>query len=135
MKVFTCKYLNKKLTVTYMKNVADIPIKHQVIENAGKPLFVLVPYEEYLAAFGPGTEEEAALPLEVSKIANLDDKSLIRAWREYLGLSQADVAERMEISRSAYAQMEEKSARPRVATLRKIAAALGVEWRQLLKEE
>lgn len=96
---------------------------------------MLVPYEEYLAAFGAETEEETALPLEVSKIANLDDKSLIRAWREYLGLSQADVAERMEISRSAYAQMEEKSARPRVATLRKIAAALDVEWRQLLEEE
>lgn len=114
--------------------MTNIPIKHQIIENGGKPLFVLVPYEEYLKTFGAETADEPVLPLEVSKIANLDGKSLVRAWREYLGLSQADVAERMEISRSAYAQMEDKSARPRMATLRKIAAALGVEWRQLLED-
>ena len=75
--------------------------------------------------------EEVFLPLEVSKIANLEDKSLVRAWREHLALTQAQVAARMEVSRAAYAQMESKTTRLRVATLKKIAAALGVEWEQV----
>ncbi len=37
----------------------------------------------------------------------------------------------MGVTRPAYAQMEAKGVRSRVATLRKISAALGVEWEQV----
>lgn len=37
----------------------------------------------------------------------------------------------MAVTRTAYAQMESKTARLCLATLKKIAAALGVEWEQL----
>ncbi|MFZ1567761.1 MAG: helix-turn-helix transcriptional regulator [Thiolinea sp.] len=50
----------------------------------------------------------------------------IRAWREYLQLTQADMAERLGISQSAYAQQEAVE-RPRKATRAKIAKALKVE--------
>lgn len=93
-------------------------------------MFVIVPYAEYLELTGR-PDEEVTIPLEVSKIATLEDKSLIRAWREHLGLTQEDVAGKMNVSRAAYAQMEAKDANPRRATLAKIAAALGVMVDQL----
>ena len=109
-------------------------IKHQIIENNGQPLFVLVPYAEYMAALRPEAVE-TAVPLAVSKAANMKDKSLIRAWREYKGLSQANMAERMGISRPAYAQLEAKGANLRATTLHRLAAALEVQWEQLCEEE
>jgi DNA-binding XRE family transcriptional regulator len=106
--------------------------KHQIIEHGGKPLFVIVPYEEYVELTGEEHDDDDVLiPLEVSKIANLEDKSLVRAWREHLGLTQEEVATRAGISRPAYAQMEAKGAKTRRATLAKIAKAMGVEVDQL----
>jgi DNA-binding XRE family transcriptional regulator len=106
----------------------NTPIKHQIIESDGQPLFVIVPYEEYLAAFKP---EAAAIPLAVSKAANLGGKSLVRVWREYKGFPQADMAERLGISRPAYAQLEAKGSNLRTATVHRLAAALEVTWEQL----
>lgn len=56
--------------------------------------------------------------------------SAVRAWREYLRLTQAEVAARMGVSQAAYAQME-SAKRPRKATLARIAAALGIDVEQL----
>jgi len=56
--------------------------------------------------------------------------SKARAWREYLGLSQQVIAERMEISQAALSQIE-NSKRPRRATLIRLADALGVSLEQL----
>ena len=113
----------------------NAPIKHQIIENNGQPLFVIVPYKEYLSFVSPESDESVSIPLAVSKAANMEDKSLVRAWREYKGFSQAEVAERMGISRPAYAQMEEKGANLRTATVHRLAAALGVECAQLCEED
>lgn len=104
--------------------------KHQIIEHGGQPLFVVVPYEEYLLLTDQA-DEDVTIPLEVSKIARLEDKSLIRAWREHLGLTQEQVAAKVGVSRQAYTQMEAKGARPRRITLLKIAAALDVQPEQL----
>ncbi|MDR2488185.1 MAG: helix-turn-helix domain-containing protein [Desulfovibrio sp.] len=108
--------------------------RHQIIENNGQPLFVLVPYAEYMASLRPESAE-AVIPLAVSKAANMEGKSLVRAWREYKGLSQADMAERMGISRPAYAQLETKGANTRATTLHRLAAALEVPWEQLCDDE
>ena len=75
-----------------------------------------------------------AIPVAVSKAANMEDKSLVRAWREYKGLSQADMAERMGISRPAYAQLEGKGANRRATTVHRLAAALGATWEQLCED-
>ena len=106
--------------------------QHQIIKSSdGVPLFVLVPWDEYLEAFEGRPDDEVFLPLEVSRAVNLGGKSMVRAWRDHLGLTQEEVAERMKISRAAYAQMEAKGTRPRTTSLKKIASALGVEWEQL----
>ncbi len=49
-----------------------------------------------------------------------------RARREYLELTQAEVASRMKVSQPAYAQLE-ASKRLRPASRRKIAEALGIK--------
>jgi len=113
----------------------NAPIRHQIIEDNGQPLFVLVPYAEYVASLNRGTAENAVIPLAVSKAANMEDKSLVRAWREYKGLSQADMAERMGISRPAYAQLEAKGANLRATTVHRLAVALDVLWEQLCEDD
>lgn len=50
----------------------------------------------------------------------------IRAWREYLQLTQTDMAERLGISQSAYAQQEAVE-RLRKTTCAKIVKALKIE--------
>jgi DNA-binding XRE family transcriptional regulator len=75
--------------------------------------------------------ERADIPPEVAALVGKRRWSLARAWREHLGLTREEVAGRMGISPAAVAQMEAGSARPRMATLRKIATALGVEAEQL----
>lgn len=110
----------------------NIPTKHQVLKGAdGAPLFVVIPWSEYQEAFGGRPDDVVTIPHQVLAIEDELDCSLIRAWREHLGLTQEEVAARMGVSRPAYAQMEAKGARPRVATLKKIAGAMAVEWEQL----
>jgi transcriptional regulator with XRE-family HTH domain len=74
--------------------------------------------------FTPGTVPNAVVS------AAVDGASPTRAWREYLRLTQAEVAARMGVSQAAFAQME-AAKRPRKATLGKIAAGLGVDLEQL----
>jgi DNA-binding XRE family transcriptional regulator len=113
----------------------NVPIRHQIIKDEGRPLFVLVPYAEYVASLDREAEGGTSVPLAVSKSANLEDKSLVRAWREYKGLSQTDMAERMSISRPAYAQLEAKGANLRATTVHRLALALDVQWEQLCEDE
>ena len=107
----------------------NIHIKHQIIEKDGSPLFVLVPYQEYLASLQQ--LEDAYFPHEVVERHAVEGKSLIRSWREYKGLSQKQVAEKMGLSQSAFSQMEKPGASLRHSTLAKIAAALEIDIEQL----
>ena len=75
----------------------------QTIKGAdGQPAFVVVPYAEYMRRFA---HEEGLIPHEVVS-ATVDGASPMKAWREYLGLTQASVAERLGVSQAAYAQTE-----------------------------
>lgn len=103
-------------------------INHQIIEKNGVPLFVLVPYDEYISSY---RDEKVYFPHEVVELHAIEGKSIIRAWREYKKLSQREMAERIRISQSAYSQMEKTDARLRKSTLEKIARALNVDMTQL----
>jgi DNA-binding XRE family transcriptional regulator len=112
----------------------NIPTNHQVITHQGVPVAVVVPYDEYAAAFAGVTGQDAkelTVPHEVAARVLKERISPIRAWREYLGLTQADVAARMEVSQSAFAQVEAPEAKPRMSTMKKVAAALGLAVDQL----
>jgi len=104
-------------------------ISHQIIEKNGVPLFVLVPYDEYISS---RQDEKVYVPHEAVELHATEGKSIIRAWREYKKLSQREVAKRIGISQSAYSQMEKPDARLRKSTLEKIARALQIDMNQLL---
>lgn len=76
---------------------------------------------------------ETNIPTEVAEMAANGRKSLARAWREHLGLTKEQVAARMNISPPALEQIEARTAKPRRATLSKVAEALGLQVEQLIR--
>lgn len=107
-----------------MNEHANIQIIHD--EN-GAPAFVVVPYVDWIAQ---RDREKGLVPNDVVNLVFDRNWSPMRAWREYLELTQAEVAKRVNISQAAYAQME-STEKPRFATIKKIAAALGLTPEQL----
>ncbi len=77
-----------------------------------------------------GSNTLGTIPNEVVNAAFDNEWSPCKAWREHLRLTQSEVAKRMGISQSAYAQME-LSTRPRKTTLIKISKAMGLTYEQL----
>ena len=104
----------------------NAPTDIQIINDSeGKPAFVVIPYAQYLAQ----NVEPDLIPHEVVS-RMVDGATPVRAWREYLNLTQDEVAKRMNISQPAFAQ-QETVAKPRKATREKIAAAFGINAIQL----
>ena len=91
------------------------------------PVELLVKYAPQLLE--PYVPDEGT-PWEVVKRTIEEDVSKIRAWREYLHLSQEEVAARMGVSQASLSQTE-AAKRPRKATLEKVAKALGITLEQL----
>ncbi|SHE95218.1 Helix-turn-helix [Microbulbifer donghaiensis] len=74
-------------------------------------------------------EEYELIPNEVVGMVIEQNMTPMRAWREYLKLTQAEVAKRLNITQVAYAQLE-ASQRPRKPTLQRVSAALGITVEQ-----
>lgn len=109
----------------------SIRTEHQVIRaEDGTPLFAVVPWDEYLAAFSELPDEDVLVPFEVAE-AHLDGKSLIRAWREHLGMEAVELASRLGVSLDALAEMEQPGQSHAPSRLRDVASALGVRWEAL----
>lgn len=87
-------------------------IQWQTIIEKGKPVFAVVPYKEFLRIY-PQAKHEAGIPHEVVKLMVKQNYSRIRAWREYLGLTQEELASRMGVTQAALSQMEKLKARLR----------------------
>ena len=105
---------------------APIPSGHQVVKHKGKPVAVVIPWAEYLSLVPP-PRTEPATPHEVVEKFFGEGKSIVQSWREYLNLTQEDMARRMGIKQSSYQQLEKRTAQPRKSTLQKAAAAFGIE--------
>lgn len=100
----------------------NTPTKVQIINDAdGRPAFVVLPYADYIASH----PQDDLVPNAVVGYMIKDGMTPIAAWRRHLDLTQAEVAGRLGISQSAYAQ-QESAERPRKGTREKIAAALGI---------
>ena len=74
--------------------------------------------------------QENLVPNEVVNLTFDNDWSPMRAWREHLGLTQTEVAARGNMTQGAYAPME-NSAKPRRASSKRIAKAIGLTVEQL----
>ena len=71
-------------------------------------------------------------PAVVERVFADQAVSPMRAWRKHLGCTQAEIAARLGISQSAYAQQENRPrTRVRKSTLAKFSAALGIHPDQL----
>jgi DNA-binding XRE family transcriptional regulator len=106
-------------------------IEHQIIEGSdGKPLFAVIPYDEYKKLIDR-RDREVTIPHKVVGLNVIEGKSMVRAWREYKKVTQKKMAAKMGISQAAYSQMEKPEANLRRATLDKIATALGINVEQL----
>ena len=95
---------------------------------AHKPAFVVIPYANFIKL--PGAVTPGTIPNAVVGRRIMDKVSMQQAWREYLILTQAEMAARMGITQAGYAQIE-AAKRPRKATLQKAAEALGITLEQL----
>lgn len=100
-----------------------------------------LPYEDFarehpaeaaqIRPLPPRIPEGDAVPHEVVSKHIDQGITYLRAWREYLGLTQAAVAERAGITQAALSQMENGESRPRKTTKRKLAGAMGINLEQL----
>jgi DNA-binding XRE family transcriptional regulator len=73
----------------------------------------------------PFVPDSDGIPVHVVDNHIRNNISLIQAWREYLGLTQQEVAERMGVTQSSF-QETEKARKPRDTTLEKVAKAMGL---------
>lgn len=96
-------------------------------DSKGRPAFVVIPYADFVhsQAYVPKDGVPHAV---VSKA--IDGMSMLAAWREYLMLTQEEMAQRMGITQASYAQIE-AAKRPRKATLERAAVAMGITLEQL----
>lgn len=99
----------------------------QIINDPdGKPAYVVIPYQDYIKAY---KKPDNLIPHDVVG-RTIKGASPIRAWREYLGITQTEIAIKLNMSQSAYAQ-QENSPRIRKSSRQKIADALGINESQL----
>ncbi len=111
------------------------PIEYRISEEAGRR-FAVVPLEQFTALVERAGEADAlTLPHEVVSRHLVEGVSLLRAWREYLGRTQADLAEALGVTQGQVAQWESPDANPRHATLKRLAEALGLHVSQLTLED
>lgn len=111
----------------------DFPLHPTFIESDGKPAFVVLPYAEYMAlttrcrpSNDPRIPKDGTIPHEVIEMMVANDWSIIRAWREYLDVTQTEMAARLEIRQPTYRAMEAVDAAPKRTTKQRIAKALGL---------
>ncbi len=109
------------------------PTAPQVIHQHGKPAFAVIPWDEYQRLIqGQKTDEaDVWLPHEVVELNVIHGKNLIKAWREHFNLTQQQLADKSGLTQSAIARLETGDSAPRTATLKKIAAAMGITLEQL----
>lgn len=108
-------------------------IDPQIITKDGKPAFAVIPWDEYKKLIKNQVEKDESevwFPNEVVK-ANVRGDSLVKAWREYYGLTQTDLAEKAGMKQSALARIE-KSGSARTSTLKKLAKAMDISVEQLI---
>ena len=121
-------------------------MKLQTIAQNGQAAFVVVPIAEWdalmarledrediadatrqIAAIRKGEE---TLPAEI--VARLTSGvSPLKVWREYRGFTLRSLAAEIGISSAAVSKIETGKSRPMVATLVKLAAALGCDMEDL----
>ncbi len=111
----------------------NAPIEYRIKREKGRR-FAVVPYEQFTRLM-ERAGNAPTIPHEVAARHLVEGISLARAWREHLGFTQADIAARIDVSQAQIAQWERPGARPRHASLARLAAAMGLAPSQLTLKE
>ena len=107
-------------------------IEPQIIMQDGKPAFAVIPWKQYqeLTHYDP-EETDVWVPHEVVKANVIKGATMIRAWREYFGMTQQELAQLAGMTQPALARLEKSGSKPRIGTLKKIAVAMDITLEQL----
>ena len=109
-------------------------IDYQTIDYQGNPAFVLVPWDEFkrIRPLLDGDKiRSIGIPQAVVEAHLLRAIPMIWAWRDHIGSTRREGAVRSGVSPAAVAKLEKPTAKPRRATLEKIAEALGISIENL----
>lgn len=123
----------------------------QIIERDGKPEWAVLPYEEYLQLIEQAElledirdfdtistaierGEEELIPSEVV-YAILDGENPIKVWREYRGLTQRQLADKVKISKPYLSQIETGKRTGTTEILSVIAKALDVSLDEVVMKD
>jgi DNA-binding XRE family transcriptional regulator len=99
-----------------------------IVGNDGRPAFVVIPYSRFREL--QGRLVRGTVPNEVVNLAFDRDITPLAAWREHLGLTTAEIANRIGITEDAYSALEQER-QPRKTKLVSAAEALGLDVDQL----
>ena len=107
-----------------MNEMVTIPrAEYDRLRAAAEDLADLQAYDRAKAALAAGEDE--LIPAEcVNRLLNGD--SPLRVYRDLRGMTQSALAERADVNRVTVAEIETGRKQGSVATLRKLAGALGV---------
>ncbi len=103
----------------------------QIIKQGNKPMFAVIPYDEYLALTNTDNSDDAVIPHAVVELVVKNGWNLLKAWRKHLGMNQKELAKLAGISQPALSQME-RSDNLQDITIEKLAKAMGLEPEQLV---
>ena len=112
------------------KEFAVIPVEdlQKLIDDAE----MLADVQAYDAAKGRlDRGEDELIPLEITK-RRIAGESTVKTWRDYRGLTQAELAKVSKVSRAMIAVIEAGHKTGSIATLKKLAAALNVDLENLV---
>lgn len=74
--------------------------------------------------------DSTTIPHEVIK-ANVRGDTMVKAWREYLGMTQEELAVKAVMLVSEIAELEKPDSNPHSTILKKLAAAMSIDVEQL----
>jgi DNA-binding XRE family transcriptional regulator len=107
-------------------------IEPQIIMQDGKPALAVIPWEQYQKLIRHDLDEtDVWIPHEVVNANVISGASMIRAWREYFGMTQQEIARRAGMTQPALARLEKSESKPRISTLKKIASAMDITLEQI----
>ena len=83
------------------------PNQQTIRNKQGKPEYVVLPYEDYLQLIQQSIINlEHGVPSQVVDLIFDKDCMPVKAWREYLGMTQAQASKNLGISQSAYSSLK-----------------------------
>jgi DNA-binding XRE family transcriptional regulator len=119
----------------------------KILESKGKPAFAVLPYDEYVALRELAEDAQDAVTLarfakryasgkEETVPVDVVDRLLageppLRVWREFRGMTAAQVAAAVRITPAHVSKIESGKGEPSVALLKRLARVLRVDMEVL----